>query len=65
MSRPRPRLEEIPQDLPIVERDVVRLVVRDRDGRILLFHTREPTILELVAARGAVSRWNGVSRNRT
>ena len=47
MSRPRPRLEEIPQDLPIVERDVVRLVVRDRDGRILLFHTREPTILEL------------------
>jgi 8-oxo-dGTP pyrophosphatase MutT (NUDIX family) len=32
---------EIPTDLPIVERDVVRVVVRDGQDRILLFHTRE------------------------
>ncbi|MEV0287731.1 NUDIX domain-containing protein [Kribbella sp. NPDC050820] len=31
----------LPNDLPIVERDVVRLVVRDDQDRILLFHTRE------------------------
>ncbi|MFL6072962.1 MAG: NUDIX hydrolase [Mycobacteriales bacterium] len=31
----------VPRDLPIVERDVVRLVVRDTRDRILLFHTRE------------------------
>lgn len=31
----------LPDDLPIVERDVVRLVVRDDQDRILLFHTRE------------------------
>jgi 8-oxo-dGTP pyrophosphatase MutT (NUDIX family) len=33
-------------DLPIVERDVVRLVVRDALDRILLFHTREITAPE-------------------
>jgi 8-oxo-dGTP pyrophosphatase MutT (NUDIX family) len=37
----------IPTDLPIVERDVVRLVVRDREDRILLFHTRELSDPEL------------------
>lgn len=38
---------ELPQDLPIVERDVVRTVVRDTTGRILLFHTRERSAPEL------------------
>ncbi|MEO3797410.1 NUDIX domain-containing protein [Nonomuraea sp. B10E15] len=38
---------DLPRDLPIVERDVVRLVVRDVDGRILLFHTRESSAPEL------------------
>ncbi|MGC5022577.1 NUDIX hydrolase [Micromonospora sp. DT47] len=33
---------ELPDDLPVVERTAVRLVVRDRDDRILLFHTRDP-----------------------
>ncbi|MEH0935518.1 NUDIX hydrolase [Micromonospora psammae] len=33
---------ELPRDLPLIERTAVRLVVRDRDGRILLFHTRDP-----------------------
>jgi 8-oxo-dGTP pyrophosphatase MutT (NUDIX family) len=37
----------LPQDLPIVERDVVRLVVRDTLDRILLFHTHEITAPEL------------------
>jgi 8-oxo-dGTP pyrophosphatase MutT (NUDIX family) len=37
----------LPRDLPIVERDVVRLVVRDALDRILLFHTREITAPEL------------------
>lgn len=38
----------LPQDdLPVVERDVVRLVVRDVDDRILLFHTREAMAPEL------------------
>jgi 8-oxo-dGTP pyrophosphatase MutT (NUDIX family) len=31
----------------VVERDVVRLVVLDRDGRVLLFHTHDPTYPEL------------------
>jgi 8-oxo-dGTP pyrophosphatase MutT (NUDIX family) len=35
-----------PQDLPVVERDVVRLVVRDTLDRILLFHTRDATAPE-------------------
>jgi 8-oxo-dGTP pyrophosphatase MutT (NUDIX family) len=38
---------EIPSDLPIVERDVVRLVVRDGEDAILLFHTRELSAPEL------------------
>ncbi|WP_034271800.1 NUDIX hydrolase [Actinospica robiniae] len=38
---------ELPQDLPIIERDVVRMVVRDAAGRILLFHTREQSAPEL------------------
>ena len=37
---------ELPQDLPVVERDVVRIVVRDNEGRILLFHTHDPTAPE-------------------
>jgi 8-oxo-dGTP pyrophosphatase MutT (NUDIX family) len=38
---------ELPRDLPILERDAVRLVVRDSEDRILLFHTREITAPEL------------------
>lgn len=38
---------EFPQDYPIVERDAVRIVVLDSDGRILLFHTRDATAPEL------------------
>src|SRR4051794_41969732 len=38
---------EIPTDLPIVERDVVRVVVRDGQDRILLFHTHEISAPEL------------------
>jgi 8-oxo-dGTP pyrophosphatase MutT (NUDIX family) len=38
---------EVPRDLPIVERDVVRLVVRDSTDRILLFHTHETSAPEL------------------
>jgi 8-oxo-dGTP pyrophosphatase MutT (NUDIX family) len=38
---------ELPKDLPIVERNAVRLVVRDRDDQILLFHTREVGAPEL------------------
>ncbi|HCT81516.1 MAG TPA: NUDIX hydrolase [Micromonosporaceae bacterium] len=40
-------MTEIPQDLPIVEREVVRLVVRDSQDRILLFHTHELSAPEL------------------
>ena len=40
-------MTEIPQDLPIFERDVVRTVVRDSEDRILLFHTRELSSPEL------------------
>jgi 8-oxo-dGTP pyrophosphatase MutT (NUDIX family) len=33
----------LPDDgLPVIERDVVRLVVLDATGRLLLFHTRDP-----------------------
>ncbi|MCI4061129.1 NUDIX domain-containing protein [Micromonospora sp. R77] len=35
-------MSELPRDLPVVERRAVRLVVRDRGGLILLFHTRDP-----------------------
>lgn len=40
-------MTELPRDLPILERDVVRLVVRDDGDRILLFHTHEITAPEL------------------
>ena len=40
-------MAEVPQDLPIIERDVVRLVVRDSEDKILLFHTHEITAPEL------------------
>jgi 8-oxo-dGTP pyrophosphatase MutT (NUDIX family) len=39
-------MAELPRDLPIRERDAVRLVVRDTLDRILLFHTHEPTVPE-------------------
>jgi 8-oxo-dGTP pyrophosphatase MutT (NUDIX family) len=38
---------ELPRDLLIVERNVVRLVVRGSEDRILLFHAREITAPEL------------------
>ncbi|MGI8823407.1 MAG: NUDIX hydrolase [Acidimicrobiia bacterium] len=38
---------ELPGDLPIVERTVVRAVVLDAHGRVLLFHTHDPTYPEL------------------
>jgi 8-oxo-dGTP pyrophosphatase MutT (NUDIX family) len=40
-------MTEIPSDLPIVERDVVRVVVRDGRDQILLFHTHEISAPEL------------------
>lgn len=33
---------EVPRDLPIIERSVVRLVLLDGRDRLLLFHTRDP-----------------------
>lgn len=42
-----PELADLPRDLPIVERDVVRLVIRDSQDKILLFHTRELSAPEL------------------
>lgn len=33
----------LPDDLPVIERDVVRVVVQDAADDVLLFHTREPT----------------------
>src|SRR5689334_14427726 len=41
---------ELPNDLPIFERDVVRMVVRDPLDRILLFHANDVTAPE-------VGRW--------
>ena len=38
---------ELPQDFPIVERDVVRVAVLDCEGRVLLFHTHDVTAPEL------------------
>lgn len=32
---------ELPRDFPVLERDIVRMVVRDTADRILLFHERE------------------------
>ena len=40
-------MTEIPKDLPIFERDAVRIVLRDTDDSILLFHTHELTAPEL------------------
>jgi 8-oxo-dGTP pyrophosphatase MutT (NUDIX family) len=37
---------DLPRDLPIIERDVVRLVVVDASDLLLLFHTRDPTMPE-------------------
>jgi 8-oxo-dGTP pyrophosphatase MutT (NUDIX family) len=34
-------------DLPIEERDAVRVVVLDPDGRVLLFHARHPEVPEI------------------
>jgi len=39
-------VQGLPRDLPIREREAVRLVVRDTLDRILLFHTHEVTIPE-------------------
>ena len=51
LTRPTPTTAaaviELPRDLPILERDAVRLVVRDSEDRILLFHTHEITLPEL------------------
>lgn len=45
----RSRLSWVPDDLPRVQRSVVRLVVLDADGHVLLFHTQDPTYLWLGA----------------
>jgi 8-oxo-dGTP pyrophosphatase MutT (NUDIX family) len=36
------RSAPLPDELPVIERSVVRLVVLDTEGRLLLFHTRDP-----------------------
>lgn len=38
---------DIPRDRPIIERDVVRLIVQDSNDDVLLFRTKEPTMPEL------------------
>jgi len=38
---------DLPDDLPVIERSVVRVVALDAAGRVLLFHTRDPTYPEL------------------
>lgn len=38
---------DLPSDLPVIERDVVRVVVQDARGHVLLFRTREFTMPEL------------------
>lgn len=38
---------ELPLDLPVIERDVVRLVVQDVRGHVLLFWTHEGSMPEL------------------
>ena len=38
---------DLPDDLPVVEREVVRLVVLDTHADVLLFHTHDPTYPEL------------------
>jgi 8-oxo-dGTP pyrophosphatase MutT (NUDIX family) len=37
---------ELPQDFPVVERDAVRVVVLDCEGKVLLFHTHDVTAPE-------------------
>lgn len=39
-------MSEVPDDLPVVERDVVRLVVLDVRAHVLLLHTHDPTYPE-------------------
>ncbi|WP_319463737.1 NUDIX hydrolase [Micromonospora sp. RTP1Z1] len=34
--------DELPRDLPVLERRAVRVVVLDAEERVLLFHTRDP-----------------------
>lgn len=43
----RSDLPTLPSDLPLVERDAVRLIVQDRQGLVLLFRAREITLPEL------------------
>lgn len=38
---------ELPDDLPVLERRCVRVVVHDSEGRVLLFRTRDVTAPEL------------------
>ena len=40
-------MEDVPSDLPVVQRNVVRLVVQDAGGNVLLFRTHELTMPEL------------------
>lgn len=42
-----PALPHLPDDLPVVERDVVRVVVQDADGAVLLLYARDLTDPEL------------------
>lgn len=37
----------LPDDLPVVERHAIRVVLLDVGGRVLLFHTHDPTYPEL------------------
>jgi 8-oxo-dGTP pyrophosphatase MutT (NUDIX family) len=39
--------QELPDDLPVIERDAIRLVVRDDRGDVLLFQTHDILIPEL------------------
>ena len=40
-------VQQLPDDLPLVERNAVRVVLQDRCGRVLLFRARELTLPEL------------------
>jgi 8-oxo-dGTP pyrophosphatase MutT (NUDIX family) len=40
-------MTQLPRDFPVMERDAVRVVVRDSEGRILLFHARDVEAPEL------------------
>ena len=53
-------MPDMPDDLPLTERHAVRVVVRDCEGRILLFNTRDVTdayfgTLGVVVAPGFVA----------